>query len=611
MPPLLTLNDLTLGLGKEILFKEVTLALQPQDRLCLIGRNGTGKTTLFKVIAGLVEPDSGERSVQKGKRIGLLPQEPDFSDVPSVRDYFQSGLPENEQDQTWRIDAMLDAMALQGDTEPSTLSGGEARRAALGMTLIGEPDILLLDEPTNHLDLPTIEWLEDFLERFKGAFILISHDRAFLKRLSTACLWLDRGIIRRLDDRFSKFNSWTEEILRQEEVAMAKLDKVIAQETDWSHKGISARRTRNQGRLRNLYALREERRSLQKQMGNAALETDRGSMSGKQVILARGVCKTYEGLGRPIVEDFNIRILRGDKVGLIGPNGAGKTTLLKLLTKEIEPDSGTVRHGTNLTPLIIDQKRESLDSSLNLRETLTTSTSHVVVQGRERHVIPYLKDFLFTDTQIHQPVHSLSGGERNRLMLARAFLQPSNFMVLDEPTNDLDMETLDLLQELLANFDGTVLLVSHDRDFLDRIVTSTIALEGDGTAVEYAGGYTDYLAQRGNGKQSEVSSLDRAKPKKPQVIKQERARGPQTGSPVKLSYKHERRLEQLTKLIPDLEERIPELETILASPTLYAENPEKFNHAAKELDAARDKLHTAEEEWLEIEAMREEPGSVQ
>lgn len=603
MPPLLTLNELTLGLGREILFKEVNLALQPQDRLCLIGRNGTGKTTLFRVIAGLVEPDSGERTIQQGKRIGLLPQEPDFVGVPTVRDYIRSGLIDGEKDDTWRVDAMLDAMSLQGDTEPSTLSGGEARRAALGMTLVGEPDILLLDEPTNHLDLPTIEWLESFLEKFRGAFILISHDRAFLKRLSTACLWLDRGIIRRLNDRFSRFNTWTEEILRQEDQALAKLDKVIAQETEWSHKGISARRTRNQGRLRNLYALREERRSLQKQMGNAALETDRGQMSGKQVILARNVSKTYPGLGRNVVDDFSIRILRGDKIGLIGPNGAGKTTLLKLLTREIEPDTGSVRHGTNLTPLIIDQKRESLDPTLNLRETLTTSSSHVVVQGRERHVIPYLKDFLFTDTQIHQPVRSLSGGERNRLMLARAFLQPSNFMVLDEPTNDLDMETLDLLQELLANFDGTVLLVSHDRDFLDRIVTSTIALEGDGTAVEYAGGYTDYLTQKSRG--SNEPPMASSAPKKPKVLRQER----ETRPVQKLSYKFQRRLEELTPLIPVLEDKIADLEEALASEALYTEKPEKFNRVAKELDSAREQLHAAEEEWLEIEALREEIGS--
>lgn len=601
MPPLLALNELTLGLGKEVLFNEVTLNLQPQDRLCLIGRNGTGKTTLFKVIAGLVEPDSGERTIQQGKRISLLPQEPDFSGIAHIRDYIQSGLPETERDETWRVDAMLDAMSLDGDTDPATLSGGEARRAALGMTLISEPDVLLLDEPTNHLDLPTIEWLEQFLEKFNGAFILISHDRAFLKRLSTACLWLDRGKIRRLDDRFSKFNSWTDEILRQEEVSLAKLDKVIAQETEWSHKGISARRSRNQGRLRNLHSMRDERRSLQKQKGNAALATERGEMSGKQVIVAKDVCKTFEGLGRPIVENFNVRILRGDKVGLIGPNGAGKTTLLKLLTKEIEPDSGTVRHGTNLTPLIIDQKRESLDPTLNLRETLTTSSSHVVVQGRERHIIPYLKDFLFTDTQIHQPVRSLSGGERNRLMLARAFLQPSNFMILDEPTNDLDMETLDLLQELLTDFDGTVLLVSHDRDFLDRIVTSTIALEGDGSATEYAGGYTDYLNQRNKTPQISQSA---ASSKKPQVIKQTAA--PKAAT--KLSYKYERRLEELTALIPALEEKIPTLEETLASDTLYAKDPETFNRIVKELETARNDLEAAEEEWLEIEDMREELG---
>lgn len=604
MPPLLALNELTLGLGKEVLFNEVTLNLQPQDRLCLIGRNGTGKTTLFKVIAGLVEPDSGERTIQQGKRISLLPQEPDFGGIAHIRDYIQSGLPEAERDETWRVDAMLDAMSLDGDTDPETLSGGEARRAALGMTLISEPDVLLLDEPTNHLDLPTIEWLENFLEKFNGAFILISHDRAFLKRLSTACLWLDRGKIRRLDDRFSRFNSWTEEILRQEEVALSKLDKVIAQETEWSHKGISARRSRNQGRLRNLHAMRNDRQNLQKQMGNAALATERGEISGKQVIVAKNVCKTFEGLGRPIVENFNVRIMRGDKIGLIGPNGAGKTTLLKLLTKEIEPDSGTVRHGTNLTPLIIDQKRESLDPTLNLRETLTTSSSHVVVQGRERHVIPYLKDFLFTDTQIHQPVHSLSGGERNRLMLARAFLQPSNFMILDEPTNDLDMETLDLLQELLTDFDGTLLLVSHDRDFLDRIVTSTIALEGDGIATEYAGGYTDYLNQKNRAQQTKQPASKVATSRKPQVIKQTAA--PKAAT--KLSYKYERRLEELSALIPALEGKIPAFEETLASDTLYAKDPETFNRIVKDLESARNDLEAAEEEWLEIETMREELG---
>lgn len=607
MPPLLTLSNLSLGLGKEVLFEEVNLALQPQDRLCLIGRNGTGKTTLFRVLAGELEPDGGERSVKFGTRFGLLPQEPDFSRTPTARDYVRLGLPEGERDDDYKVDAMCQSLRIDPEVDPARLSGGEARRVALAQTLIGEPEVLLLDEPTNHLDLPTIEWLEEFLESYRGAFILISHDRAFLKRLSTACLWLDRGKIRRMDDKFSKFRSWTEEILRQEEIALSKLDKVIARETDWSHKGISARRSRNQGRLRNLYALREERSNLRKQMGSAALDLERGDGSGKQVILAKGVSKTWPGLGRPIVEDFNIRILRGDKVGLIGPNGAGKTTLLKLLTKEIEPDSGFIRHGTGLTPLIIDQKREHLDPSLNLRETLTTSKSHVVVQGREKHVVPYLKEFLFTDTQIHQPVHSLSGGERNRLMLARAFLQPSNFMILDEPTNDLDMETLDLLQELLSNFDGTILLVSHDRDFLDRIVTSTIALEGDGTAIEYAGGYTDYLAQKALSNGDDRGQG--ARPKKATPAAQKPLGTAKTDKTQrKLSYKFERRAEDLGTLIPKLETLISRMEAELADGTLYKDDPARFNAIAKKLDEVRDQLSAAEDEWLEIETMREELG---
>jgi ABC transport system ATP-binding/permease protein len=599
VPPLLTLNNINLGLGKEVLFEDVNLALQPNDRLCLIGRNGTGKTTLFRVIAGELEPDGGERSVKTGTRFGLLPQEPDFSKTPSVADFVRLGLPTSERDDHYKIDAMLLALDLDGRADPKALSGGEARRVALAQTLIGEPEVLLLDEPTNHLDLPTIEWVERFLEGYRGAFILISHDRAFLKRLSTACLWLDRGKIRRLDDQFSKFRSWTEEILRQEDIALAKLDKVIARETEWSHKGISARRSRNQGRLRGLQALRQERQNLRKQMGNAALDLERGDSSGKQVILARNVSKTWPDLGRPIVDNFSIRILRGDKVGLIGPNGAGKTTLLKLLTKDIEPDAGTIQHGTNLTPLVIDQKRESLDPNLNLRETLTTSKSHVVVQGREKHVIPYLKEFLFTDTQIHQPVHSLSGGERNRLMLARAFLQPSNFMILDEPTNDLDMETLDLLQELLSNFDGTVLLVSHDRDFLDRIVTSTIALEGDGTALEYAGGYSDYVTQKALS--TKGAQVPIAQQKTPKVKPQK-----ETAAPKKLSFKHEHRAKDLANRIPKLESLIPKMEAELASDTLYKDDPKRFNAIAKKLDDVRTELEFAEDEWLEIEALREE-----
>jgi len=595
-PPLLTLSGIALTFGGRPLFAGAEIAVGKGDRVGLVGRNGSGKSTLLKIAGGLVQPDDGERWVQPGTRIAYLPQEPDLSGFATVADYVAAGLPSHDETDRYKVDAVLDGVGLDGGRAPQGLSGGEARRAAIARALVGEPDILLLDEPTNHLDLPAIEWLEETLAGFNGGFVLISHDRALLTRLTRVTFWLDRGVVRRLEKGFRDFEAWSEDILAREAVEQAKLDKLIEKETEWSHQGISARRKRNQGRLRRLGDLRQERAQQIARTGSVKLEAEAGQSSGRLVMEAERVAKSFGE--RTIVKGFSTRILRGDRVGIIGPNGAGKTTLLKMLTGQLEPDSGSVKLGTNLQMAVFDQHRAQLDPEASIWDTLADSGGdQVMVRGKPRHVVSYLRDFLFDDRQARSPVKALSGGERNRLLLAKVLARPANLLILDEPTNDLDIETLDLLEEMLADYDGTLLLVSHDRDFLDRIVTSTIVLEGDGSAAEYAGGYTDYLKQRPERGPAATAAAKKA---------ERPADGGGGRSTAKLSFKQQRALEELPKTMAKLEAEIAKLESAMADPNLYAKDPARFQASAERIGKAREELAAAEEQWLELEMLREE-----
>ncbi len=595
--PLLSLSEIRLNLGATVLFSGLDLSVSMGERLCLLGRNGSGKSTLLKVIAGLVEADGGERFVQPGVHIAYLPQEPDFGRYDRLKDYVASGLGIDEEDALHKVEAALAELNLLPDGNPKHLSGGELRKAAIARAFVAEPDLLLLDEPTNHLDIATILWLEQKLAAYRGAVILISHDRAFLTRLASACLWLDRGVVRRLDRGFEAFPDWMASELAREAEETAKLDKLIAEETRWSHAGITARRTRNEGRMRRLAALRKERSQRIAHQGTAALALAEGRTSGKLVIEAENVKKSFGD--RVIIEDFSTRIIRGDRIGIIGPNGAGKTTLLNILTGQLQPDQGSIRLGTNLEKLVIEQKRDSLDPDTSLWETLTGgSADQVMVRGQPKHIIAYLKDFLFSPAQARSPVRALSGGEKNRLMLAKALTKPSNLLILDEPTNDLDMETLDLLQEILAEYEGTVLLVSHDRDFIDRLVTSTIVMEGDGSVVEYAGGYSDYLAQKPR------TEKDRPEPR-PDRKKATSSEKPKPQRATRLSFKDKHALETLPKEISALEREAALLEQAVADPDAYQRDPNKFTLATERLSACRSLIAEKEEQWLELELMRE------
>jgi len=596
-PPILTLKDITLTWGGDPLFSGVSLTIDEGDRACLVGRNGCGKSTLLKIIAGIIEADSGERTTQTGLKVAYLPQDPPMVPGKAVADFVAEGL--NGPDETHRVDYMLHALKLDGTRDLGTLSGGEGRRAAIAQTLVSQPDLLLLDEPTNHLDLPTILWLEDELARFPGAIVAISHDRAFLNKLTRSTLWLDRGTVRQRAEGFTSFEAWTNEVMEAEESEINRLNVKLKEETRWLHRGVTARRKRNMGRLRALYDLREKRAAmLANKDGSVKMTLDKGEKSGKRVIEAENISKSYDG--KPIITDFSTRIIRGDRIGLLGPNGAGKTTLLKMLVGNLAPDSGEVTLGTNLEIAFFDQRRETLRDTDTLWEALCeTGGDHVTVGGRPRHVVSYLKDFLFDDRQVRAPVSTLSGGERNRLLLAKLLTKPSNLLVLDEPTNDLDMDTLDLLQELLGDYEGTLLVVSHDRDFLDRLVTSVIAVEGDGVAEEYVGGYSDYL--RKIEQDGQILTPEPAKEKPAPKPKEER---PKKQS--KLSYKDQRELDGLPDKIAKLEEEISDLEKTLHDPDLFTKNPDKFQKATDRLAAAQAELEQAEERWLELEALKEE-----
>jgi ATP-binding cassette subfamily F protein uup len=603
-PPLLQLSDVALTFGGAPLLDGVDLTVAAGERVCLVGRNGSGKSTLLRIAAGLIEPDHGTRFVQPGAVIRYLPQEPDLSAHATTLSYVEAGLGPHDEPHQARY--LLQQLGLTGDEDPARLSGGETRRAALAHVLAPAPDILLLDEPTNHLDLPTIEWLEGTLAAQRGALVLISHDRRFLETLSRTTVWLDRGKARRVELGFAAFEAWRDEQLAAEEVAQHKLDRKIVAEEHWVRYGVTARRKRNVRRMADLLKLRQTRRDYRKAAGKAVIDAAQADKSGALVIEAKHIAKTFGD--RKIVADFSCRVMRGDRIGIVGPNGSGKTTLVRLLTGALAPDNGEVRLGANLEMATLEQDRDSLDPNWTLREALTGGRGDVVRIGdRSKHVVAYMKDFLFAPEQARTPLRVLSGGERGRLMLARALAKPSNVLVLDEPTNDLDLETLDVLEEMLAEYAGTLILISHDRDFLDRIVHAVIVPEGDGRWMEYAGGYTDMLAQRAGAAaaaterpaKSKASSAADASPPAAQAPRQ------RSGKP-RLSFRDQHALKTLPDRIASLQDTVRVLESRLAEPELYARDPKAFTETSVSLATAQEELAAAEEQWLELEIKREE-----
>jgi ATP-binding cassette subfamily F protein uup len=582
-PPLIQLKDIALTFGGTPLLSGIELTVSESERLCLVGRNGSGKSTLLKIAAGLMASDGGSRFVQPGATVRYLPQEPDFSGFETTLAYVEAGM--GPGDDPYQARYLVEQLGLTGAEHPAHLSGGEGRRAALARVLAPSPDILLLDEPTNHLDLTTIEWLEGELGARRGALVLISHDRRFLANLSRSTAWLDRGRVRQIDRGFANFEEWRDEVLAEEERDQHKLDRKIVAEEHWLRYGVSGRRKRNVKRLAGLHELRRQRRDYRGTVGSANL----------------AAAESYE---RTIVDQFSIRIQRGDRIGIVGPNGAGKTTLINMLTGAEPPDGGTIRLGANLEMATLDQHRESLDPKSTLMEALTGGRSdHVMVGGKPKHVVSYMKDFLFAQEQMRTPLEALSGGERGRLMLARALAKPSNLLVLDEPTNDLDLETLDVLEDMLGDYEGTVILISHDRDFLDRVVTSVIVPEGNGRWVEYAGGYTDMLAQRG-------ADLKREAPKSAPASETERSAktAPAATAPGKrrLSFNEKHALETLPKSIAKLQTEIAKQQQHLDDPDLYAKDRAAFDKASGALAKAQTELQLAEDRWLELEMLREE-----
>ncbi|MCB1384425.1 MAG: ABC-F family ATP-binding cassette domain-containing protein [Nitratireductor sp.] len=605
-PPLLYLADIALTFGGTPLLTGAGIQVHAGDRIALVGRNGSGKSTLLKIAAGEVEPDRGERFLQPGTTVRYLPQEPDLTPYATLGDYVREGLAPG--DDPHRADYLMAELGLDGDGGTKTLSGGEARRAALARTLAPEPDILLLDEPTNHLDLPAIEWLEAELSGRRSAIVMISHDRRFLSRLARKTVWMDRGRSRQLDKGFDAFEDWRDKVLEEEETASHKLGRQIVREEHWITHGVSGRRKRNMRRVRELAELRSRKAGETRVQGNVALATADAAVSGKLVAKLDQVSKAFDG--RTIVDRFSAIIMRGERIGIVGPNGAGKTTLVNLITGRLQPDSGTIRLGLNLDTLVIDQKRQMLDPAWTLKDALTDGAGDMVAIGETtRHVMSYMKDFLFLPEQARTPVHALSGGERGRLMLARGLRNASNFLVLDEPTNDLDLETLDLLQEFIAEYAGTVLLVSHDRDFIDRTCTLTLASDGKGRWLAYAGGYSDMLAQRkGAEGPAPRAGIKGARPVETGSAGRETAAipGGKAKPSARLSFKQKHALETLPAEIGKLQADIARLRTALAAPDLYAKDPARFARYAEALEARETALSDKESEWLELEMLREE-----
>jgi ATP-binding cassette subfamily F protein uup len=600
-PPLLQLKDIALTFGGTPLLTGAELSVSAGERVSLVGRNGSGKSTLLKMAAGLIEPDRGTIFVQPGALVRYLPQEPDFSGFTSTLAYVEAGL--TPADDMHVAQSLLEQFGLTGHEDPAHLSGGEARRASLACALAPQPDILLLDEPTNHLDLTTIEWLERELDSRRAALVIISHDRRFLSTLSRVTVWLDRGETRRIDRGFAHFEEWRDALLAEEEREQHKLDRKIVAEEHWIRYGVTARRKRNMRRVGQLQALREQRRSHRAFAGSAAITASSAQPSGKLVIEADGIGKNYGD--RPIVSDFSIRIQRGDRIGIVGPNGSGKTTLINMLTGVLAPDTGTLRLGTNLAVAALDQHRDSLDPDVTVAEALTGGAGDtVMVNGAPRHVIGYMKDFLFSSEQARTPLGKLSGGERGRLMLAQVLAKPSNLLVLDEPTNDLDMETLDVLEDMLADYPGTVLLISHDRDFLDRLVAGVVAPEGNGRWTEYAGGYSDMLAQRG----ADLSQAARKPESKAEPRKIDKQSAAPAARPARqrLSFKDKHALETLPQTIVALQTEAAALQARLGDSGLYARDRAGFEKVSAALGAVQHKIAAAEEKWLQLEILREE-----
>ncbi len=594
--PLLQLSSISLTFGGNPVFDGLDLAIQSGDRVALVGRNGSGKSTLMKVMAGLAEADAGTRVVPPGVTVGYMEQEPDLTGFATLGDFAASALPVGEE---YRVAMAAEGLKFNPDMPVASASGGERRRAALAKLLAEAPELMLLDEPTNHLDIEAIGWLEQELSETRAAFVIISHDRAFLRRLTRATLWIDRGEVRRNERGFEAFEDWRETTWAEEDSSRHKLERKIKAEAKWAVEGISARRKRNMGRVRALADLRAERAGMIRRQGTADLALDSGQTSGKLVIEARGIAKSFGD--RIILLPFDLKILRGDRIAFVGPNGVGKTTLLKMLTGELAPDEGSVRLGTNLEIAVFDQARATLDFSMTLWDGMVNDpdmavsgrSDQVMVRGTPKHVVAYLKDFLFEETQARAPIGSLSGGERARLLLARIMAKPSNLLILDEPTNDLDVETLDLLQDILGEYDGTVLLVSHDRDFIDRVATTTIALEGEGHATAYAGGWSDYQAQKAERPATDVAAraggakaLGAGAP----------AQGRTTGSGLTFTEKH--RLQTLPVVMEKLEAEIGKLTDFLSDPDLFAKSPDKFRRASEGLAERQAALASAEEEWL-------------
>ena len=591
--PILALKGVRLADGPLMLFDGVDLALEARMRACLVGRNGAGKSTLLRILAGAIAADDGERTVSPGTSISYVPQEPAITGA-TVLDYATSDGAEPH-----RAEAALHDFGLDPEKSTQGLSGGEIRRAALAKAFAEDPDVILLDEPTNHLDILAIETLEAEIAASRAAALIVSHDRAFLERVTGRCFWLEHRKVRRLDQGFGGFDVWAEKIEAQEMEEARRLAVTIKQEMHWLARGVTARRTRNEGRLRRLNAMRDAKAQWMKdQRGQLNMGLASAGASGQRVAEVKGIAKAFGE--RVVLKPFSTRILRGDRIAIVGPNGAGKTTLVKLLLGDLAPDAGEVKLGTNLEVTYIDQSRAELDPEMTLKDVLTPGGGdQVMVRGRPMHYAGYAKDFLFKESQFRQPVRTLSGGERNRLLLARALANPANVMVLDEPTNDLDMDTLDLLEDLLADYDGTLILVSHDRDFIDRLATSTIGLDGTGRAVETPGGWQDFLSQNpGFFGAPQTLEIARAAPKP----------APKPAAPkasTKLTFKDQRRLAELDGMIQDLPGKIATLEKALADPNLYSRDPAAFDRFSRALEAAQGQLASAEEEWLELEERRE------
>jgi ATP-binding cassette subfamily F protein uup len=639
--PLLTLEELGLLQGGRWLLRGLDLAVGERDRLALIGRNGAGKTTLFRLLTGAIEPDEGRRSVRPAARIVLVEQDPDMAGHATLADWALAGA---DAPPRHGLESVAGQLGADLARPAATASGGERRRAAIARALAQEPDLLLLDEPTNHLDIAAIEWLEAWLARFRGAFIAISHDRAFLARLTRTCLWLDRGRLRRAEVGFGGFEAWVEQVREEEARAAEKLDAKLAQELRWLARGVTARRRRNQGRLERLEQMRAQRRAMLGEAGAPRLALAEAEAKSKTVIEAERVSVRFPdpagGDERCIIRDFSIRIQRGDRIGIVGPNGAGKTTLLRVLTGELEPSEGQVRIARTVEGVAIDQQRRLLDPARRVRDVLAEAGDWIEVRGARKHIIGYLKEYLFGPEIADAPIGSLSGGERARVLLAREFARQANLLVLDEPTNDLDLETLDLLQEVVAEYEGTVLIVSHDRDFLDRTVTMVVGLDGSGRADVVAGGYADWERKRrrpgagagagagawtgaggpgrggagggGGGRPGSAGAATGGKAGAGAAPAASAGAAAAGGAPPparrKLSFRDQHDLEKLPAEIARLEAEVARLEAALADPGLYGRDPDGFARLTGALEAARARLGAAEERWLEVAALAEALG---